>query len=102
MRQIFTSMDSAKVGLRRAMLEDAGIATFIRNDNLSQLSNPFIGAFQAALCVVEDADYDEAVAIVGILSHYDARPDWSCPKCKESVPASFDSCWNCGTIRSES
>lgn len=102
MRQVFASMDSAQVGLRRAMLEDAGIATFIRNDNLSQLSNPFVGAFQAALCVLEDEDYDEAVAIIGTLRNHDARPDWSCPKCKESVPASFDSCWNCETIRPES
>jgi hypothetical protein len=22
---------------------------------------------------------------------------WTCPKCKEEIEASFDSCWNCGT-----
>lgn len=97
MKEVFASLDSTEVQLRRAILEDEGIPTFVRNEALSQLANAFIGAFQASLCVMKDEDYDRATALLRAIKAGVAGPDWLCPQCKEPVPASFNSCWNCET-----
>lgn len=102
MNEVYSSLDSTEVQLRRALLEDEGIATFIRNENLSQLTNVLASPFQAALCVMHEADLDRAKDLLRSFSAVEFRPDWTCPQCKELVPASFDSCWNCQTSRPES
>jgi hypothetical protein len=93
MREVFSSQDSTSVGLRQALLQEAGIRAFVQNENLSRSVNAFVGPFQAKLCV-DDADYDAAMEVLRALQEQEA-PDWICPACKESVPGSFDSCWNC-------
>ncbi len=93
MRQVYCSQDSTSVGLRQALLKEAGIPSFFQNENLSRSVNAFVGPFQAKLCV-DDADYDAAMEVLRTLQEQQA-PDWICPACKESVPGSFDSCWNC-------
>lgn len=101
MKELFSSLDSTDVQLRRAILEEEGIPTFVRNENLSQLTNAFAAPFQAALCVVNDDDYERAALLLRDLKNRVPGPDWACPQCKEMVPDSFDSCWNCQTTRSE-
>src|SRR5579871_4246824 len=97
MREVFCSPDSASVGVRQALLQEAGINTFIQNENLSRSVNAFIGPFQAKLCV-DEADYDAAMEVLRTLKEEQA-PDWICPACKESVPGSFDSCWKCQALK---
>ena len=99
MREVFANLSSAEVNLRRTMLEDAGIPTFVRNEALSLLTNAFIGPFQPALCVVDDDQYDEAMTVLRALQEPQAGADWVCPGCQEVVPGSFDSCWKCETVR---
>ena len=51
------------------------------------------------LWVVEDRDYDAAVAIIdSALSESDAS-GWTCPRCRESNGPAFESCWKCGAAR---
>lgn len=102
MTEIFSSLDSTEVQMRRALLEGEGIETFIRNENLSQLTNVLAAPFQAALCVVNEEDLDRARELLRSIRTSGDRPDWTCPKCKESVPGTFDSCWNCQTANPES
>ena len=99
MREVFANLSSAEVNVRRAMLEEAGIATFVRNEALSSLTNAFVGPFQPALCVVNDDDYAEAMTVLHTLVEPQEGFDWICPQCKESVPAAFDSCWKCEAMR---
>ena len=99
MIDVYSSLSSADMNVRRAMLEEAGIPTFVRNEALSLLTNPLIQPFQPALCVVNDEDAAQALALIRHLKDAPQGLDWSCPKCQESVPAAFDSCWNCESSR---
>ncbi len=96
MKDIFTDSDSARVGLYKSLLDEAGIACFVRNENFGPTSVP-IPVFYPTLCVLNDADYDRAVVI---LDDYQKNPgpraaEWVCPHCRSTVPAGFDTCWNC-------
>ena len=105
MREIFVDQDHARVGFYKSILDEAGIPNFIRNESTN---NTIVGMpsalFFPALCVVRDEDYDRAMKLLGEIYYAPPSqgPDWRCPKCEEEVPASFDSCWQCGTVRPDS
>ena len=87
------------------MLDEAGIDCFIRNENTSAtLGAGALGLVQSpifdpVLCIVEDERYDEAMALLGGAGKVPPviRADWHCPKCGETVPGNFPTCWNCST-----
>ena len=98
MKDIFSDPDSAQVGLFKALLDEAGIACFVRNETSSNLvGGALVPTFYPTLCVVDDADYDRARAIVD--EYRTTSPAgagaWICPNCHARVPAGFDTCWNC-------
>lgn len=106
MRDLITSLDSTRLGFFKSILDEAGIACFIRNETTAQLTNIFIGPLQPTLCLVDDADFAEASAL--LLPHqapeeavFSAEDDWCCPACKESNPVSFALCWKCQTAKPE-
>lgn len=99
MREVYASLNSTDILVRQALLEQAGIQTFVRNDNLSRCENVLIEFFQPALCVMDPADYEEAMQLLQTMKHQALGADWICPKCQETVPSSFESCWNCETAR---
>ncbi len=104
MREVSVHRDITVVGLHQSVLAAAGIACFIKNENTPGLGAGMLGLvrspiFDPVLCVVDDEKYDQAVEL---LRDHVTRPvepaaDWTCAACKESVPASFDACWNCQT-----
>ena len=110
MKEVFCHYDPTVVGLKRSILEEAGIDCFIRNEHTSAtfgagalglVQSP---VFDPALCIVDDSRYAEAMAVLktaGEPSPAD-RPDWRCPKCGETVPGNFATCWNCSSMASES
>ncbi len=62
MKRVFSSPDSAQVGLAQSILQAAGIACEVRNDTVSQAVP---GApFNPELWVLRDADYVEARRLV--------------------------------------
>lgn len=82
----------------QAVLEAAGIPTFIRNENIGNIEVP-IPTFCPALCVVEDSDYEKAVGLIrdSIREAETASTEESpCPHCGEPNPRNFDVCWSCG------
>ena len=105
MKEVFVHHDPTVVGLHKSTLEQAGIGCFIRNENTSaSLGAGFLGlvqspVFDPVLCILDDACYDEAMALLGKVagSISLARADWRCPKCGEIVPGNFDTCWNCSS-----
>lgn len=103
MIEVFASISSAEVGVRRAMLEEAGIPTFVRNEALSVLTNGFAAPFQPALCVINEEDYAEAMVLLRTLGGpiEPVKTEWQCPGCKERVLNDFAFCWNCETRRPE-
>ncbi len=83
------------MGYYQSVLESAGIPCFIRNYN-----DPY-NSLTCTLCVTYDEDYERALETLR-LSHPEPpsnAPDWTCPKCGENVPGSFDVCWKCGAER---
>jgi hypothetical protein len=74
MKRVFSSPDSAQVGLAQSLLDVAGIACEVRNDAVSQAmwAIPFI----PELWVVRDEDYEEARRLVSSIGSADsAKPE---------------------------
>jgi hypothetical protein len=105
MREVFRHSDAGLVSVCQSLLESAGIQTFVRNTDTQQaivgglLTAIFpLPDFWPTLCVMDDADYPEAMRILrdahdpGSSEH----PGWTCEKCGETVPGHFALCWNCG------
>jgi hypothetical protein len=62
MKLVFTSPDSAQVGLMQSILDSAEIPCEVRNEAVSQA---MVGAqFAPELWVLRDEDYDEARRVV--------------------------------------
>jgi len=100
MREVFSHPDVTEVGFYKTMLDAAGIPSFIRNENASTIG--LVSAiFSPALCIVEDAQFDEAIRI--LKSRQPQGPisltEWTCPACSEKNPPNFDSCWKCNAFR---
>jgi hypothetical protein len=103
MTEVSVHRDPAIIGLHQSILESAGIACFIRNENTSaSLGAGFLGLVQShlfdpVLCIVDDERYEEAVALLRsvVVAPTADKADWNCPYCGETVPGHFESCWNC-------
>lgn len=106
MRKVFEHPAFHEVGHCESILNSHGIATTIKNQDVSSLSGevPYVAAYPE-LWVLDDSAYDQAIAL--LRDYHDSarrdatRPDWKCGHCGESVPGSFDSCWHCGQERAE-
>ena len=62
MKQVYSSRDSAQVGLMQSILDSADIPCEVRNDAVSQA---MIGVlFEPELWVLRDEDYDEAKQVI--------------------------------------
>lgn len=62
MKQVFTSPDSAQVGLAKSLLDAMDIANEVRNDAISGAIPG--AAFSAELWVLRDEDYTQARRLI--------------------------------------
>ncbi len=62
MKQVFTSQDSAQVGLMQSVLETAGIACEVRNDMVARMIPAPL--FAPQLWIVNDDDQVEAEQVI--------------------------------------
>lgn len=98
MIEIIREREPARIGYYQTILESAGIQTFIRNENLSTNEAP-IPVFWPALCIVNDADHERALAVIRERTEGDeekSKTEINCPSCNEPNPGNFDYCWSCG------
>ena len=102
MKRVFTSADSAEVGLLKNVLQKSGICCVEKNEQMAQVipSAPF----QAELWVENEADYAPALALVAEWHHptHTAGASWTCSRCGETLGSQFSKCWKCGTRRDAS
>ena len=106
MRELFREQDITRVSYFKAVLEDHGILTMIRNEHLtaSGLSEIPIPELFPTLCIMNDDDYDEAVRIIREHlneNHINSDKEISCISCGETNPGNFDICWSCNNPVSE-
>ncbi len=98
MKELFRDRDLAKIGRCRAVLEETGIETFLKNENVSN-TEAWIIEFDPTLCVVNDEDYDRAAEF--IRNHLAEGAEVSteeevvCKNCGEKNPGNFAACWKC-------
>lgn len=97
MKDLYSNMDSSRIGLCQSVLEGAGIASYIQNENSPWLVNMMSPGVQPTLCIFDDERYDEAVKLLKPLNDNEAPAgaDWTCAECGESNPSSFEVCWSC-------
>ena len=104
MKEVYRSNDTGMLGLYQSILDDAGIAHFVRNESTQPAS---VGGparaffplpdFWPALCVVDDDDYPAAMEL--LYSVPNAVPvagkAWRCLHCGEIMPGNWASCGHC-------
>jgi len=97
MKEIFSSIDVSRVGLYKSMLDEAGIACFVRNEAMGTIGGLVIPALYPVLCIANDGDLDRARAVLDSFREpvSNTGAEWVCPKCGSMVPPGFDTCWNC-------
>ena len=99
MKRLFSSPDSAELGLLKSRLEDAGIPCLLQYEQISHMLPS--AAFSAELWTVSDGDYGKAVGLCEAWRHpsFEARRAWTCAKCGEQLEGQFGACWKCGSKR---
>jgi hypothetical protein len=100
-KELFREQDITRVSYYKAVLEEEGIPTMIRNEFLtfSGITEIPIPEFFPALCVLNDDDYMRAVAIIREhlnASQMDSDTEIACVSCGENNPGNFGVCWSCG------
>ncbi len=103
MKELFREQDITRVSYYKAVLEDHGILTMIRNEYLTGcgLTEIPIPEFFPALCVFNDHDYAQAVAIIREhlnANQKDSDVETECITCGEANPGNFETCWSCGKL----
>lgn len=95
MKRVFSSPDTAEVGLLKNVLEKAGIRCVELNEQMAQtIPSP---PFQAELWV-EETDYDEAADLMDEWRNPTASGEsWICSRCGEKLGSQLSKCWKCGT-----
>ena len=84
------------------MLEDEGFGVLLKNAFLGGGAGELPPTdVWPELWVLDDADYDRAMARVQELlaEQTEPAPDWTCPRCGEVIEGQFAQCWNCGAAR---
>ena len=107
MKEIFVHADFTRVGHCQAILEEAGIACFIRNENSQNLLSGLPDlTCHPVLCITNDADEERAkellrdfIATEREVEAEENSAEWKCPQCGETVPGNFGSCWKCDAMR---
>jgi Putative prokaryotic signal transducing protein len=98
MKELFRERDLTKIVFYQSLLEDSGISTFVKNENISTTQGGLNPDFFPALCIVNDSDDKRARQLIqNQLQHAGNVPNTEmvCGACGEMVPSSFDTCWNC-------
>jgi hypothetical protein len=99
-KRVLTAESLAEIGHLKNLLEQAGIACLIKNEQLAGgLGDiPFLEC-QPELWVVFDEEEADAAALVReaqATSVSAGAPAWRCRQCGASNEAQFAACWQCG------
>ena len=96
MKKIYTHDNAFIVHNVKNLVEAQGIEVFLKNE-FAQGAVGEVSAFDAwpELWVINDSDYDSALAVVNATQQADKAADWVCDNCGEVNASSFDMCWQC-------
>jgi hypothetical protein len=102
-RKVYASQLIPMVGHVRNVLESHGIRCLVKNEFLAGAAGelPPVECWPE-LWVIDDKQYQEAVAIVSAASLenlVELGERWTCGVCGEGLEGQFTDCWRCGTSR---
>ena len=102
MTEVYSHPDLTQLAHCESNLKQAGIDCVIENeathDLIAGLADPLRSP---VLCVIDDADAERAKELLRDVEKAgeSSAPEWKCPKCGETVPGNFGTCWKCETQR---
>ena len=97
MKEVFRHRELAMVTIRQSILEEAGIATVLKNEDIAA-TEASIPPFWPALYVIENDEKERAITVIRQrLAEMAEGVDEEilCPNCTEPNPGNFDTCWSC-------
>ncbi|GAA5121339.1 DUF2007 domain-containing protein [Luteolibacter yonseiensis] len=98
MTEVFSSRDSATIGLLQSLLEAEGIRTYLRSEHAATVTYP---AVVPALCILDEADVERGVELIREnlrQGEAGSEEEHTCPQCGEKSPGGFEKCWSCETF----
>lgn len=93
MRLVYANENSVLVSIAKNMLTNHGLAVFVQNEHSS--TGGHVQLAHRELWIKDDADYKQAIELIGTLNGNNKHEDWACSSCDETNDASFEVCWNC-------
>lgn len=101
MKRLLTAESLIDIGHYRNLLEQAGIACTIKNEQLAGGIGeiPFLEC-SPELWVLDNAEWEQAKRLLDAdrQAVQSAQP-WQCSDCGETIEAQFEACWQCGQLR---
>ena len=100
MKLVYTHPNIAVLVQARSLIEQAEIECVLRNEYASGALGELapINAWPE-VWVVNDREFERASSIVEASQRAVEGPDWRCAQCASDSPATFDTCWQCGSER---
>ncbi|MBN1239281.1 MAG: DUF2007 domain-containing protein [Gammaproteobacteria bacterium] len=97
MKRVHSSESLPEIGHLKNLLEQAGIACVVRNEQLSGGLGeiPFLECLPE-LWVLDDADLPRARRLIEQQQESITAPAWRCAACGSPSEGQFAVCWNCG------
>ena len=95
-RTVFRSPDALSAELISLILALFQIRGVVFNN-----ADFFLGVIVFAEVMVLASDRDHATRAIAALHATRHTEEWRCPDCEETVPDTFDLCWNCGKLHPE-
>lgn len=98
MKLIYTTENQLLIHNAQNLLNEANIETQLRNEYISSAFGKLSSFTWFELCVMKDADYDQAVSLLHDMLEIE-HEQWTCPQCQEENDAAFEYCWQCQSNR---
>ena len=103
MKRIYSSQDAVLVRQLKSLLDEHGIESLIRNEDVGLVSLSELApiANWPELWVLDESKAREAAALIASVEEASTGEEapWTCAGCGESHDGSFASYWNCGEAR---
>lgn len=97
MKRVCSSEFLHEIGHLKNLLEQAGIACIVRNEQLSGGLGeiPFLECMPE-LWVLDDADLPRAQRLIDVERQVSSAAPWRCGDCGSTNEGQFAICWRCG------
>ena len=96
MKKLYITSDIIEARLLDTILKSQGLSSVVRNENLQGGIGelPYVEIWPE-VWINNSNDWEAAQEVLIEFTEIGPKEDWVCPKCQESNPGSFQTCWSC-------